>query len=75
MQVRASICALTDNAGEVELAEAWLRDNESRLTFVSEMHGCGCCVFLWDIEGPADVVETLPSLLSLGSDWASSKPS
>ncbi len=74
MQLRASICALVDNAGEVELAEGWLRDNESSLTYVSEMNGCGCCVFMWDIEGPADVVKTLPSVLSAGSDWVSSGP-
>ncbi len=75
MLLRASICAFVDSDGEVELAESWLSANEGRLTFVSEMKGCGCCVFLWDIEGPPDVVDSLPEGLSAGSEWASSQSS
>ena len=73
MEARASICALADNPGEVEDAERWLKENASALSFVSEMNGCGCCVFAWDIQGPAEVIKTLPEHLSAGSEWASSK--
>jgi hypothetical protein len=69
MLIRASICAVTDNPGEVDLAESWLDQNKARLTFVSDMNGCGCCVFLWDIEGPSEVVDTLPTQLASSSEW------
>ena len=74
MEARASICALTDNAGEVEQAESWLERNRARLSHVSEMNGCGCCVFSWDVQGPKEVIDTLPLHLSAGSAWASSDP-
>lgn len=69
MMLRASICVLVDNPGELELAEAWIERNRPNLTYVSEVGGCGCCVVLWDVEGPKHVVSTLPTHLSSGSDW------
>lgn len=69
MLARASICAFVDEPGEVELAEAWLEQNKDALTYVSDEKGCGCCVVLWDVEGPSDVVSTLPGALSSGSAW------
>lgn len=74
MEARASICALVDNEGEVEEAERWLEDHRAVLTFVSEMNGCGCCFFAWDIQGPEELVSSLPKHLSSGSSWASSTP-
>lgn len=74
MDARASICALVENEGEVEEAERWLEDHRAALTFVSDMNGCGCCVFSWDIQGPEAVVNSLPARLSAGSSWASSEP-
>lgn len=71
MLIKATICALLDNEGEAKIAETWLQENASSLTFVSEMNGCGCCVLSWDIEGPEAVVETLPKHLSASSSWAS----
>ena len=73
MEVRASICALVDAPGEVAEAEQWLEQNAKRLSFVSEMSGCGCCVVAWDIQGPSDVLMTLPMHLSAAGEWASSK--
>jgi hypothetical protein len=72
MEARASICALVDNAGEVDEAEYWLEKNRERLSYVSEMNGCGCCVSSWDIQGPKEIIDSLPSNLSSGSSWASS---
>ena len=68
---RATICVLLDNAGELELAEAWLAEHASTLTRLSEPGGCGCCVMEWDIEGPESVIATLPPHLSAGSSWSS----
>jgi len=74
METRATICALTDNLGEVDEAEDWLEQNRESLSFVSEMNGCGCCVFSWDIQGPKEIIDTLPKHFSSGSAWASSTP-
>ena len=71
METRISICALTDNAGEVAEAEAWLEQNRASLSYVSDMNGCGCCVFSWDVEGPKEITDTLPSHLSAYRSWAS----
>ena len=72
MLLRAMICAVNDNPGKVDLAEALLDENRPRLTYVSEMNGCGCCVGTWDIEGAAEVVETIPPHLVVSGDWAGS---
>jgi hypothetical protein len=71
MKTRASICALVDTAGEVDEAESWIEHNKENLSYVSEMNGCGCCIFSWDVEGPADVISTLPLHLRADSGWAS----
>ncbi|RZJ08637.1 MAG: hypothetical protein EON50_18900 [Acidovorax sp.] len=72
MEARASICAFVDEAGEVDAADAWLDQNRGRLSHISDMNGCGCCVFSWDVQGPKEVIDTLPLHLSAGSAWASS---
>ena len=74
MEIRASICALVDNAGEVDEAEHWLVQYREQLTYVSEMNGCGCCVFFWDIQGPKEIIDTLPLQLSAGGTWAAAAP-
>jgi hypothetical protein len=71
MEIRASICAMVDNAGEVDEAECWLQKNREQLAYVSEIHGCGCCVVMWDVQGPQEIIDTLPKHLSTGSSWVS----
>jgi len=66
---RATICASVDVPGEQALAETWIESNRARLDFVSEAEGCMCCVVMWDIAGPAEVIATLPENLSAGSAW------
>ena len=70
--MKATIYALTDNPGEVELAESWLEANRKVLSFISEQNACGCCVMGWDIEGPEEIVSTLPNHISASSEWTSS---
>jgi hypothetical protein len=71
MKTRASICASVDTTGEVEEAESWLEHNKENLSHMSEMNGCGCCIFSWDVEGPAHVIATLPLHLLADSEWVS----
>ena len=67
---RATICVIVNDCGEVEAGRKWLATNRRCLTRVSENRGCGCCVDLWDVEGPREVLATLPDSLRSGSDWA-----
>lgn len=67
--IRMTLLADVNEPGEVEKAEAWLSTHQDRLTYLSEQGGCGCCVVEWDMEGPREVIETLPNFLRCGSDW------
>lgn len=67
---RATIIAEVDEPGEAEAAEAWLEAARSRLTYVSDQLGCGCCVVMWKIEGPAELLATIPETMRGYSDWS-----
>ena len=59
-----------DEPDEVAAGRTWLAANRRDLTHVSENQGCGCCVDIWDVEGPADVLDTLPDSLRSAGEWA-----
>ena len=67
--MRATICYEIEDEHERELAEQWLTANREKLTFISDNEGCGCCINSWDIEGPDDIVRTLPPQVSADSGW------
>ncbi|WP_376100027.1 hypothetical protein ACE7GA_13045 [Roseomonas sp. CCTCC AB2023176] len=60
MTRRVTLIAALDYPGEAEFAEDWIAANRARLSHVSAQKGCGCCVLIWDIEGPDAVIATLP---------------
>lgn len=64
-----------DVAGEREAAEAWFARWRPQLSYCSENRGCGCCVDLWDVEGPDAAIEELPPSMSAMSDWSRPRPS
>ena len=64
-----TLLADVDEAGAVEMAEAWLHVHQDHLTYLSEQGGCGCCVVDWDMAGPREVIETLPNSLRCDSGW------
>ena len=66
---RETILVEVDNPADVAEAEAWLDAVADRLSFVSEQTGCGCCVLSWDIEGPAELLDTLPDGFRCDSNW------
>jgi hypothetical protein len=61
--VRATLIASMDEPGEVRAMEAWFEQWRPRLSYVSENTGCGCCVHIYDVAGPADVIGTIPEAL------------
>lgn len=59
--MKATILASTDEPEEVAAARAFLEQWRGQLHFVSEDQGCGCCVHIWEVEGPAEVVARIPA--------------
>jgi hypothetical protein len=66
---RASICIWSESLGDVAEFNAWLNRWRDQLTFVSENYGCGCCVHLYDLEGPPDIIATIPRRMRTTSEW------
>jgi len=60
MNCRASICISSDAAEEAAAFEAWLQKWKGTLTLISNDYGCGCCVHLYDVEGPREAIDALP---------------
>ena len=70
--MRATICVEADAAEEQALIEAWFTRWRSRLPYCSDNEGCGCCVDMWDVEGPIEAIGELPEQLLAMSAWAES---
>ena len=66
---RATIICETDLPEQVRLADDWLERSRARLTFVSDDEGCGCCVHVYRVEGPDEVIDSLPEAVRGISDW------
>ena len=71
--VRESICVIVDDPASVKAADEWLKANRSRLDYLSENLGCGCCVALYDLEGPKEILHTIPPQLLCWTRWACSQ--
>lgn len=67
--IRATIIVGSDRADDVHAADAWLATWRLQLSFVSDNKGCGCCVHIWEIEGPRSVIEQIPTAIRGSSSW------
>ncbi len=66
---RATICVRTDDPAEVTAVENWLAQWKDQLSYLSDNYGCGCCVELYDVEGPTEAIGSLPPEVVCESDW------
>jgi len=66
---RASICIATDFPEEEAAFETWAAQWREKMTFFSDDYGCGCCVHLYDVEGPKEGIDAIPEKLRATSDW------
>ena len=62
--IRRTLYADVDDPLSVETAEVWLGVHRDALTSAEES-GCGCCVLMWRLEGPADVLATIPVAVTI----------
>ena len=67
--VRATICVDTETREDVALAEAWLMRWRPRLGYLSDDLGCGCCVHMWDVDGPPEAIAELPDRIRADSAY------
>jgi hypothetical protein len=66
---KVSITVQVDYPDEMAAVDAWFARWRSALTHESEDYGCGCCVHIWQLEGPAEAIAELPSAVVSGDGW------
>jgi len=59
---KATVIVAVDYPEEVRVVEEWFAKWCDHLTSVSDDYGCGCCVNLWDVEGPEEAIRELPEI-------------
>lgn len=69
---RATIIVAVDFPEEMQAAEEWFARWRDSLTYVSENEGCGCCVNIWNVEGPSEAFDALPGAIHGSSSWSES---
>lgn len=57
---------------ECESFALWFEAWGSRMDFVSGSLGCGCCVNIFDVEGPQEAIDSIPATIRSGSEWSPS---
>lgn len=70
---RATLIAASDSPEEMSALEEWLSRWRDSLSYLSDDTGCGCCVHIYDVDGPQEAVDAIPSTLSAMSDWTEGK--
>lgn len=70
--IRFSICVSVDEPDEVARYDAWMAKWKGRIS-ISADAGCGCCVFLHDVEGSREALEDLGGHLGCDSEWSRSE--
>lgn len=66
---RASLSISEDSESEKSDFEAWSTRWKDKMTIFSDDYGCGCCVHLYDVEGPEEAIEAIPQALRTTSEW------
>jgi hypothetical protein len=69
---RASISISSDSDAEKVAFEAWCALWKEKMSVFSDDYGCGCCVHLYDVEGPEEAIQAIPPELRTGSGWSES---
>ena len=69
---RATICFWSDSIEEKLDFTLWFTAWKRRMTYVSPDFGCGCCIHLFNVEGPKEAIDAIPAHLLAASDWTES---
>ncbi len=60
---KAQIIVSVDQPDEVRAVADWFARWQERLVEISVNTGCGCCVNIWDVEGPMEALLELPAVV------------
>jgi hypothetical protein len=66
---RATICLWSDSLDEKVTYTTWLTTWRKKLSYISHDYGCGCCIHLFDVEGPKKAFDALPNEFLAYSTW------
>ena len=66
---RATVCLWADSIEEKLDFNTWQTAWQKKMAFVSRDYGCGCCIHLFDLEGPKEAIDALPRDLLTFSAW------
>ena len=69
---RATLIIDSNQPDELAAADAWFERWRTALTYVSDDDGCGCCVSIYHVEGPAQAIAATPTALRSQSEWTAS---
>ncbi len=67
--MRATIVVDADQPAQIEVVEAWFAKWGAALRHRSDDTGCGCCVHIWDVDGPEEALAELPPDVQGESPW------
>ena len=70
LMARATLIADSNITEEVSALETWLERSRESLTFASDQQGCGCCILMFDVEGPSEIIASIPANLLAQSEWS-----
>ena len=66
---RATVCLWSESMEEKVEFTTWLHRWRKSLSYLSHDYGCGCCLHLFDLEGPVEAVAALPPEMRCVSTW------
>lgn len=66
---RATVCLWSESMEEKVEFTAWSHVWRKKMSLVSQDYGCGCCIHLFDLEGPKEAIDALPQELLTISAW------
>ena len=67
---RATVCISLDSDDEVRAWREWLSEWREQLSYLSDNTGCGCCVDMFNLEGPQVAVDAIPPSIRAASEWS-----
>ena len=68
---KASICVDAKTA-EQQLVNEWIKKWRGKIRYLSNNEGCGCCIDLYQVDAPSEVLNELPAKVFSSSEWSNS---
>ncbi|MFE1743936.1 hypothetical protein [Coleofasciculus sp. H7-2] len=70
---KASLC-VEAKTPEQQLVKEWIKKWKGKIRYLSPNEGCGCCVDLYHVDAPSEVLHELPAQVFCFSEWSNWSP-